>query len=167
MPGVLLAIVTVVLLLGAIFYFVPRAPKSTTANAPAAAATPDQPVAGQLQISNVKMGIAPVGGAVNIDAQLTNTGTSEVSGVMADVNFPLTDGHVGEVEAPVQGIAVGRLANEGKQTDTGKVTGDTEELTKTPIKPGETRPIRITVNRVPATWNHQLPQIQVLQTTGE
>jgi hypothetical protein len=167
MPGMVLAIVTVVLLLGAIFYFVPRSPKSTTANAPAAAATPDQPVAGQLQISNVSMSIAPVGGAVSIDAELTNTGTTDVSGVMADVHFPLSDGHVGEVEAPVQGIAMGRLANEGKQTDTGKVTGDTEELTKTPIKPGETRPIRIAVNQVPSTWNHQVPQIEVLQTTGE
>jgi hypothetical protein len=157
---VVLAIVTAVLLLAATFYFMPRAPKNL-ANAPAAAVTPAQPVDGQLQISGLKMGTAPTGGAIRLgDGQMTNSGSTEVNGVLAEVDFPMSNGQVGTVQAPVQGIAVAKGLN------TGKVTGDTEDLTKSAIKPGETRPIRITVDQVPAQWNHQIPQVQETTTTG-
>lgn len=158
-PGVLLAIVTALLLLVAIVYFVPRAPKSVN-HAPIRATMPAQPVPGQLQISDVKMSTAPTGGALNLDGRLSNSGTTDVSGVMAEVDFPLGNGQMAAVQAPVQGIAV------SNGTNTGKITGDTEDLTKAPIKPGETRPVRINVSQVPAQWNHQIPQVKVTTTTG-
>lgn len=159
-PGVLLAIVTALLLLAAIVYFVPRAPKSVN-HAPIGATMPTQPVPGQLQISNVKMSTAPTGGALNLDGRLSNSGTTDISGVMAEVDFPLGNGQMAAVQDPVQGIAISRGTN-----NTGRVTGDTEDLTKSPIKPGETRPIRITVSQVPAQWNHEIPQVKVITTTG-
>ncbi len=158
-PGVILAIVTALLLLGAVVYFMPRAPRNT-GNAPAGAVTPTQPANGQVQFSDVTMSVAPVGGAISIDAQLTNSGTAELNGVMAEVDFPLSNGQMGAVQVPVLGVAVGKSAS------TSKATGDTEDLTKSPIKPGETRPVRISVNEVPASWNHQIPQIRVAETTG-
>ena len=161
-PGVTLAIVTAILLLGAILYFMPRG-AGNIANAPAGAVTPAQPTGGQLQFSDVSVGVAPVGGAVSIDAQLTNSGTSEVNGVMAELDFPLTNNQTSSVQAPVMGIAIGE---KGKGANTSKVTGDIEDLTKAPIKPGETRPVRISVNDVPKAWNHQVPQIRVAETTG-
>lgn len=159
-PGVILAIVTAVLLLGAILYFMPRGARNVP-KSPAASVSPEQPNAGQLQFSDVSLSTAPVGGAVSIDAQLTNSGTTDISGVMAEVHFTLTNNQTSMVDAPIMGIAVA-----GKGKNTSKVTGDIEDLTKAPIKPGETRPVRITVNDVPATWNHQVPQIRVAETTG-
>jgi hypothetical protein len=164
-PGVVLAIITALLLLGAIVYFMPRAPKGTTV-APAAANVPAQPVPGQLQISDVKLTPSPTGASLNLDGQITNTSGSLVNGIMAEVRFPLTNGQMASIERPVQGIAVGQLANKGKTTDTGKITGDTEDLTKAPIKAGETRPVRITVDRVPTNWNHEMPGIRLTTTTG-
>lgn len=164
-PGVVLAIVTAVLLLGAIFYFMPRAPKAGMA--PAGAVTPAQPAGSQLAISGVKMSVAPTGGAINLDGQLTNSSPNAVNGVMAEINFKLKNGQLASIQRPVQGIAVGKPSNEGKHADTGKVTGDTEDLTKAPIRPNETRPVRITVDQVPATWNHEIPQVRIVETTGQ
>jgi len=162
-PGVALAIITALLLLGAIFYFMPRAPKQVTVP-PSSADVPAQPVPGQLQISNLKVTPAPTGGSLNLDGQITNTGSSQVNGIMAEVRFPLNNGQTLSVQRPVQAIAMG--AAPGKQADTGRVTGNTEDLTSAPIKPGDTRPVRITVDQVPASWNHQVPEIALTTTTG-
>lgn len=164
-PGVALAIVTAILLLGAIFYFMPRAPKNLN-TAMSSASAPADSGPGQLELSGLKMTASPEGGAVNLDGKLSNDGPTEVNGVMAEIDFPLDGGKLGVVQAPVQGIAMGNKANEGKQTDTGKVTGDTESLTKAPIKPGESRAVRITVDQVPSGWNQQMPQVKVAATTG-
>jgi hypothetical protein len=156
-PGVILAIVTAVLLLGAILYFMPRAPKGTNT-------TLAQPGGSLLSVSGLRMSEAPTSGAINLDGQLTNSGSTAVSGLMVEVVFRLTNGLRASIERPVQGAALG---NEGKQAGTGKVTGDTEDLTKTPIKPGETRSVRIAVDQLPKAWNHQIPQIRVVETTGQ
>lgn len=161
-PGVTLAIVTALLMLGAILYFMPRNSKNVS-SAPAGAVTPEQPSSGQLQFSDLTMTTAPVGNALSIDAQLSNSGASDVNGVMAEVVFPLSNHQTAAVQAPVFGVAVGKT---GKTGNTSAVTGDVEDLTKAPIKPGETRPVRITVNAVPQGWNHQVPQIRVAETTG-
>lgn len=164
-PGVILAIVTAVLLLGAVLYFMPRGPKGTTS--PIGSITPTQPSGSVLSFSGLRMSEAPTGGAINLDGQLTNSGSTAVSGVMVEIVFHLTNGLRASIERPVQGIAIGTNANEGKQADTGKVTGDTEDLTKTPIKPGETRPVRIAVDQLPKAWNHQIPQLRIAGTTGQ
>jgi hypothetical protein len=162
-PGVALAIVTAVLLLGAILYFMPRAPKSGAAAT--GSSTPAQPAGSLLSVSGLRMSEAPTGGAISIDGQLTNRGSAAVSGVMAEVIFDLTNGLSASIERPVQGIALGTKANEGRQADTGRVTGDTEDLTKAPIKPNETRPVRIGVNELPKAWNHQIPRVRIVETT--
>lgn len=163
--GVILAIVTAVLLLGAILYFMPRAPKGTT---PQIGSTKlGQGGGSLLSISGLRMSEAATGGAINLDGQLTNSSSTAVSGVTVEVVFRLTNALRASIERPVQGIALGIQGNEGKQADTGKVTGDTEDLAKSPIKPGETRPVRIVVDQLPKAWNHQIPQIRVVETTGQ
>lgn len=163
-PGVALAIVTSALILAAIIYFMPRAPKSAVAPAGPGAITPNQPVndqlGGPLHVSALKMSVAPTGGAINLNGQLTNSGSTIVNGVMAEIDFTLNNGQTAAVQAPVQGIATDQSAN------TNRVAGDTSDLTQTPIKPGDTRPVRLTVNQVPKDWNHQLPQIRISETTG-
>lgn len=164
-PGVALAVITALLLLGAIFYFMPRAPKNE-GRAPSSAESPVQPVPGQLQFQNAELTPSPTGASLNLDGQVTNTSSSLVNGIMAEVRFPLSNGQMASIQRPVQGIAVGREATKGNTADTGKVTGDNEDLTKAPIKAGETRPVRITVDQVPSNWNHQMPEIRLTTTTA-
>ena len=143
-PGVILAIVTAVLLLGAILYFMPRG-KNTSA------LTTTQPAGSLLAEGGWRMTEAPTGGAISLDGQITNVGSTPVSDVTARVVFGLTNGLRASIARPVQGIATG-----GKT-----ITGDTEELTKSPIKPNETRPVRIAVEELPKAWNHQTPQVKL------
>ncbi len=163
-PGVILTIVTAVLLLGAILYFMPRSPRG--GSAPASAISPSQPAASQLAFSGLKMTPAPTGGAITLDAQLTNSGSSAVNGVMVEIVFHLTNGLRATLQRPVQGIGVGNQSNEGKSADTGKITGDTEGLTKSPIQPNETRPVRIAVDELPKAWNRQIPLLRIIETPG-
>jgi hypothetical protein len=52
---------------------------------------------------------------------------------------------------PVEGVANG--------------TGS-QNLTQAPIKPNESRPVRIYFEHTPLGWNHQLPQLTVTTVTG-
>jgi hypothetical protein len=42
----------------------------------------------------------------------------------------------------------------------------TEDLTKAPIRPNESRPIRIYFDHPPAGWNQQMPELTVVTVTG-
>lgn len=158
-PGVVLAIITAVLLLAAVFYFMPRAPKKVAP--PAAAEVPAQPVPGQLQFSDMNMTPDPTGKALNLDGQVTNASNETITGIMAAVQFTLKNGQTTTVNAPVQAIAIG---NNARNTD--KITGSVQNMVNDPIKPGAQRAIEIQVNGVPADWNHTMPGLQVVTTTG-
>jgi hypothetical protein len=151
--GAILAIITAALLLGAILYFMPRAPKASPA--PAAAAVPNGPAAGMLQLTNPQMTTSPNGASMYIQAMLQNTSQQTINGVVAQVRFRAQDGTVAQaVNVPVQ-----LLQNEGGA----RVSQD---LTSAPMKPNDTRPVRIAIDRVPQNWNHQMPEIQVSVATS-
>jgi hypothetical protein len=42
-----------------------------------------------------------------------------------------------------------------------------DPLTKDPIKPNDTRPVRLGLDNVPRDWNHNLPEIQIVTVTAE
>jgi hypothetical protein len=42
----------------------------------------------------------------------------------------------------------------------------TEELTQAPIRPNETRPVRVYFAVVPKAWNREAPQLTVSTVTG-
>jgi hypothetical protein len=146
--GVILALITAALLLGAILYFMPRAPKA--APTPTAAEVPQQPVPGQVQLTNTNMTLGPTGNSMNIDAMAQNTSNQTIIGLAALVRFHGQDGAIlDSVNLPVEALT----AQSGGRVD--------EALTKVPIKPNDTRPIRIAINRVPPNWNHKMPEIQI------
>lgn len=157
-PGVILAIVVALLLLGAIFYFMPRTPKPN-GGGPSAASIPNQPVPGELQISHATMALDPTGHALNLDAEITNTGQHEVNGIMAQVTLTTTDGQKIARNSKVMSLIKGRKG----ALDAGR----TQDLTVLPIKPGEMRPVRMTVDNVPFAWNHQMPGIRIITVTAQ
>ncbi len=154
MPGLLVGILVALALLAAVIYFLPRTPKNTPP--PSAAQVPAQPVPGELQLQGMQVIAGPTDGAYYFDGNVTNTGPHAITGIMAEVK--LRDGQnnvVLDVQRPLEGMTT---QNHGLVSD---------PLTKDPIKPNGTRPVRLGLDNVPASWNHNLPEIQIVTVTAE
>jgi hypothetical protein len=149
-PWPILILIAGAALLIAIFALLPRTPHLTTP--PTGAQVPQQPTADQVQLTNVKLAPAPAGGAAYMTAILHNTGNTAITGVQVQAEFLGRNGPVlNTVTVPVQGLA-------DRTTP--------QDLTKAPIQPNESRPIRVYFERTPAGWNHQLPNLTVTTVTG-
>jgi hypothetical protein len=136
-------------LLIAIFALLPRA--AHLAAPPTGAHVPQQPTADEVQLTKLKMAPAPGGGAY-MTAILHNTGDTAINGVQMEAQFLGRNGPVLEtLTVSVQGL-VDRTTS--------------QDLTQAPIKPNESRPVRIYFQHTPAGWNHQLPQLTVTTVTG-
>jgi hypothetical protein len=153
-PGVLLAIIVAAALLAVIGYYMPRAPKKTPP--PTAAQLPQQPGANQLQFSHLQMTPAPTGGALTLRGQVMNTGGRAVIGATVMLGFQDAQGRVLQaVSAPLIGMAA---RNNSLATD---------EFSKDPLKPNDTRPFEVSVSQVPAGWNHTMPEMKVVTVSAE
>ena len=149
-PWPLVILIAGAALLIAIFALLPKAPHLTAP--PTGAQVPQQPTADQVQLTNIKLAPAPVGGAAYMTAMLHNTGNTAITGVQVQAEFLGRNGPVlNTVTVPVQGLA-------DRTTP--------QDLTKSPIQPNESRPIRIYFEHTPAGWNHQLPNLTVTTVTG-
>lgn len=152
-PGVVVGILAALALLAAVIYFMPRNPKNRPpANA---AQVPTQPVPGELQLQGMQLVSGPTDSAYYLDGNITNTGPHSVTGIMADVKLRNNVNQVIlDVQRPLQGMT---------KKDHGLVS---DPLVKDPIKPNDTRPVRLSLENVPATWNHNLPEIQIVAVTA-
>jgi hypothetical protein len=151
---ILILIVAAAIVIG-IIYFLPRAPRST--NVPAGAQAPQQPTPQQIQLTNLNMASSPIGGAVYLTGMLHNAGTTAITGVQVRADFLDANGKNLESKMrPVEGIVSG-TATRGMAS---------QDLTQAPIQPNQSRPIRISFERTPSGWNHQLPQVTVTTVTG-
>jgi hypothetical protein len=149
-PWPLVALIIGAAILAAIIGFLPRTPH--VAPPPTASEVPQQPTAEQVQLSNMKIASSPAGGALYLTGVLHNTGNNAITGVQVQAEFLGRNGPVLEnVTRPVEGLTT---------------AGPTEDLTKAPIKPNESRPIRIDLGHAPAGWNHQIPSLTVTTVTG-
>lgn len=130
---------------------VPKAPH--TAKPPSAAEVPRQPTAEQILISHAKVTPAPQGDAVYLTAVLHNTGNSEITGAQVEAQFLNRSGEILRTEtAPLQGL--------------GQAGATPQDLTQAPIKPDESRPVRLSFEHAPKGWNHQMPQLTVTTVSG-
>jgi hypothetical protein len=154
LAGVLLGILVAVILLGVLAYFLPRMPKDRP---PASGAeVPAQPVAGELQLQGMQLIAGPTDGSYYLDGNVTNTGPHSVTGIMADVKLRNSQNQVVlDVQRPLQGMA----------TQNHSLVSD--PLAKDPIKPNDTRTVRLSLNEIPSDWNHNLPDIQIVTVTAE
>ena len=152
--GTVLAVIVAVLLLAAIFYFMPRSPKAVAPKP--GAEIPQQPTGSAIQIQDVKLTRAPNGGAITLQGTITNHGNQTINGLEMDVVFHGNGDTavVGSERAKVMGL---------KQEGNSVVEDD---LITAPIKPNDTRSFRITVDSVPSGWNQQMPGLKVATVTS-
>lgn len=150
-PWVPLGILVAAILLLALIFYLPHTPRASVG--PQGAVVPAQPVNGQIQISNVRLSPAPTGGQMYIYATMHNSGSTTVNGVRARVVF---DDQDSSKQEEVEGVA--EVVQNG--------SGVGVNMVDDPIKPNESRDVRIPVQNVPATWNHRLPTIQILDVTS-
>lgn len=152
-PGFLFAIVVAAALIAAIVYYMPRAPKKSPP--PAGAQAPIQPISNELQFSNLHITPGPTASQITIDGTVFNAGNRPLLGSTVQLSFLGHDGKVlGDVVKPLQGMAI---QNGVLQSD---------NIGTHPIPPNQTRPFRITVDNVPAGWNHQMPNMTVLTVSS-
>jgi hypothetical protein len=149
-PWPVITLIAGAALLLAIIVVLPRAPRAK--NVPTGAQIPQQPTASQIQLTNVRIVPAPLGDALYLEAVLHNAGNTEITGVEVNAKFIGANGvAAGNLNAAVQALFGGTAS---------------EDLTQAPIKPDESRPVRIYFEHTPRGWNHQVPALTVTTVTG-
>jgi uncharacterized protein DUF2393 len=112
------------------------------------------PYATHLRISNLKMSAAEnfVGATVSyIDGTVTNSGDKTVTGASVRVIFKDSmDQTVGDEKVPLH-----VLKTDGPYPDT-------VDLSASPLAPGQSKTFRLTFESISTQWNHQYPEIQIL-----
>jgi hypothetical protein len=87
-----------------------------------------------------------------IYGKLFNGGDNTINGVRASVSFSGSNGQtIATTSAPIEAVD----------------NGVTRNLADEPVKPNDTRDVRINVEHVPQGWNQQLPSISVEQVTAQ
>ncbi|MGH9523956.1 MAG: hypothetical protein ACRD3E_15650 [Terriglobales bacterium] len=152
-PWVVLALVVAAAILTAIIIWMPRTPRS--ANIPASSASvPPQPTGGQIQFSGAKLVPSPVGNEVAMDALMSNTGNTAVTGVAVTGQFA---GQNGQAAATIP----------SKVMILDPASGNTIDLVQAPIEPNTQKPVRIVFQNVPQAWNHTVPALTITTVTAE
>ena len=119
----------------------------------ATAGRPD-PYVGKLQVSNLHMATAQnfAGGSVTyIDGTVANTGDKRVTGARVVVVFKNSLGEL--VDNPTLPVMV-------VQPDTPIV--DYGPMERAPLRPGQSRDFRLTLEHISADWDGQIPQVKVV-----
>lgn len=149
-PWPIIALIVAAVLLIIVTAVLPRTPRLM--RPPNAAQVPQQPTVDQVQLTNLKISPAPVGGALYLTAVLHNTGNSAMTGVQVQAQFLGRNGPVLATETrPIESLSGGTSS---------------VDLTQAPIKPNESRPVRIYFEHTPKGWNHQLPELTITNVTG-
>src|SRR3954462_9191622 len=149
-PLVPLGILVAALLLIALIVWLPRAPKKSVP--PSGAMIPAQPTGNQVQLRDLRVSPSTVGDQLYVYGKLFNGGDNTINGLNARVTFS------DQNNQPLNTITSGVQAVDN---------GVGKTLVDMPIKPNDTRDIRINIEHVPQGWNHQLPEIAVERVTGQ
>lgn len=151
-PWPLIALVVAAGLLIITLWLSPRSNKAMTRSAG------DQSTAPQLRLSAINLAPQAANGQANVDVygQATNTGGQPVSNAVISAVFRDDKGNpILAQQQPMERIDA---------KDGGK-TRDVRELAQDPLKPGQTAGFRVSYVQVPDGWNHQPPELSVLQVT--
>jgi len=150
-PWPLIGLICAAVLAAGLVFLLPRL--HVARMSPTGAVIPQQPVPGEIELSGFKMTAAPTGGAYYLDGLLFNHGKTDVTGVWVQLNFVGTNGKA--VGSELRSVAEMNQQLNGAQN-----------LIQNPIKPTETRPVRIYFDHPPANWNHQIPGLVVAEVTA-
>ncbi len=118
------------------------------------AALPADAYAGSLPISDLAMSESESlsgGKSTFLDGKIRNTGSATVNGITVQVFFRNAEGMPPHVETlPLFLIR------------TREPYVDTQPVSAAPLKPGEEREFRLIFETLPANWNTQMPELQVV-----
>lgn len=149
-PWPIVAFVIGLAILAAIILYI--ALPSNPRRPPAGSVIPAQPTAQQIQFTNINIVPGPVGGALYVEALLHNTGSSEIIRAQVEGEFLGSNGQSLETEnGTLQAVTQ---------------AGGGEDLTQAPIKPQESRSVRIYFDHMPQGWNHEPPQLRITTVSG-
>ncbi len=113
------------------------------------------PYAAKLQISNAKLSAAEnyVGGTVTyLDVDITNTGDKSLTGANMKLVFKNTMDQVVQTETlPLHVLVANQMGG----------YPDLVELSRSPIAPGQTKTVRMTLEHISADWNQTAPAMQL------
>lgn len=115
--------------------------------------------AGNLQISELKMSESESlagGKSTFVDGRVRNAGSETVTGVTVQVVFRNDEGLPPAVETvPLTLIR------------TREPYVDTQPVGAAPLKPGDEREFRLIFESIPSNWNHQMPEIRIIQVESK
>lgn len=114
------------------------------------------PYAAKLQLSNLKMSAAEnyVGGSVTyLDVNITNTGDKTLTGGAMKAVFKNSLDQVVQTETlPLRLLTENKMGN----------YPDLVDLSRSPIGPGQTKTVRMTIEHISADWNQNYPALQLV-----
>ncbi len=143
----LVGLVAVLLVVGAIVFFTRSKP---------ATGNEVNPYAAKLQLSDLKLSAAEnyVGGTVTyLDLNITNTGDKSVTGAEMKTVFKNSMGQVVQTETlPLHVLTENQMGGYPDQAD----------LSRSPIGPGQTKTVRMTLEHISDDWDRQYPEMQVV-----
>ena len=115
------------------------------------------PYAANLKISDLKMSAAEnfVGATVTyLDGMVTNTGDKIVTHVAVHVVFKDSLGQIAQAEdVPLHVL------------QTGGPYPDAVDLSTSPLAPSQSKPFRLTFEHVTEEWNHEFPDLRVMDVS--
>jgi hypothetical protein len=143
----LVGVAAVLVAVGAILLFL--RPKSQDGAGP-------NPYADKLKISDLKLSAAEnyMGGTVTyLDFNITNTGDKALVGADVHAEFKNTLGEIVQKETlPLHVLVENQLAG----------YPDLVDMSRAPIGPGQTKPVRITLEHISDDWDRSYPALQLV-----
>jgi len=150
-PWIYVALGVVAAMVIAILLYLPHMPQVTPSAA--GAEVPSQPTNQQVQLSGITLTPAPVGGALYLDGTIHNAGQTAINGVEVRATFAGTTGRsLGTQSRALKGVSASGT--------------EILDFTQSPIQPNQSRPFRAYFNHYPTGWNHQIPQLAVVEVTA-
>ena len=119
--------------------------------------TPPPAYAANVKISDLKTSAAEnfVGTSVNyVDGTVSNIGDKTLTHAVVRVTFKDSMGQVAQIEElPL------RILQKSVRYD------DAIDLSASPLPPGASTPFRLTFEHISAEWNHEYPEVQVIDVS--
>jgi len=146
--GIAIGIVVVIV---AVLFLISRSERKISSGPPAYAAN--------IKFFDLKMSAAEnfVGATVSyIDGTVTNTGNQTVTHVVAEVTFKDSMGQLAQRES----VPLRVLQTKGPYPDA-------VDLGVSPLAPGQAKPFRLTFESISAQWNHEYPELKVIDVTAK
>jgi hypothetical protein len=123
---------------------------------PVRIAPQESPYATSLKLSDVKLSAAEnyVGGTVTyLDVNVTNTGNQTLAGAQMRAVFKNSMAQVVQTETiPLHVLVENQMAG----------YPDLVELSRSPIGPGQTKTLRMTLDHISADWDNNPPEMQLV-----